>query len=105
MFKLLMAGALILTAALPVGAQEVNSKSFKIAQSSYPASVCTNDVGGTLNLRRRPGQNQRIMLQIPRGQGVYVISDSVRINGRDWVQVTYGNKTGWVDSQYLCPIP
>ncbi|BAY62321.1 hypothetical protein NIES22_23950 [Calothrix brevissima NIES-22] len=105
MFKLLMASALIFTAALPVGAQEINSKSFKIAQSSYPAYVCTNDVGGTLNLRRGPGQNYRIVLQIPRGRGVYVVSDSVRINGRDWVQVTYGNKTGWVDSQYICAVP
>ncbi|BAY10351.1 SH3 domain-containing protein [Calothrix sp. NIES-2098] len=102
MFKLFMAGALIFSAALPVGAQEIGSKGVLISQI-YSATICTNDVGGTLNLRTGPGTNYRVIRQIPNGNDVRVIRTIQNSNGIVWFLVNYGNSRGWIDARYTCP--
>jgi uncharacterized protein YraI len=103
MFKLFMASALIFAAALPVVAEEVGPGVGRISSSDgYVASVCTNDVGGSLTLRTGPGRNYKKIRQIPAGNNIRVIDSTKTDDGFEWFKVTYKNSRGWVRSDYIC---
>lgn len=91
MFKIILAGALILSsAALPASA-EYRSE----------LSVCTHDSDGSLTLRSGPGKSYEEMRQIPRGKTVQEL-DTTSGDGFQWSKVAYRGNTGWVRSDYLC---
>jgi uncharacterized protein YraI len=103
MFKLLMASGLIFAAALPVAAQEVGLGVGRISRSEgYIASVCTNDVSGTLTLRSGPGKNHDEIRQIPSGRNIRVLASTRSQDGFDWFKISYKNSRGWVRSDYVC---
>ncbi|MBA3923086.1 MAG: SH3 domain-containing protein [Nostocaceae cyanobacterium] len=95
MFKILLAGALILSsAALPASAE--NSRSL---------SVCTHDSDGSLTLRRGPGKDYEEMRQIPSKKVIQELDSRHSEDGFQWSKVSYKGTTGWVRSDYLCNIP
>lgn len=98
MLKAFIASALILTAAVPASAQQVGPG----VGGGYEARVCTNDVGGSLSLRSRPGQGSRVLTQIPAGNGIRVLESRQGSDGFTWMKVSYGRRVGWVRSDYVC---
>ena len=60
-----------------------------------------------LNLRSDPGKSSKVVSQITYGSKVTIEKsegDEIFLDGRygKWVNVKYGNKTGWVFSGFLC---
>ena len=60
-----------------------------------------------LNLRSDPGKSSKVLSSVPYGSKVTVEKsegDEIFLDGRygKWVNVKYGNKTGWVFSGFLC---
>ncbi|OKH52478.1 ligand-binding protein SH3 [Calothrix sp. HK-06] len=98
MLKALIASALILTAAVPAIAQQVGPG----VGGGYEAYVCTNDVGGRLSLRSGPGQGNRVLTQIPAGNGIRVLESTQGRDGFTWMKVSYGRRVGWVRSDFVC---
>ncbi|BAZ15545.1 hypothetical protein NIES4071_74170 [Calothrix sp. NIES-4071] len=98
MFKALIASALILVAAVPANAQQVGPG----VGGGYEAYVCTNDAGGRLSLRRAPGQGNRVLTQIPAGNGIRVLESTRGRDGFTWMKVSYRGQVGWVRADYVC---
>jgi len=63
---------------------------------STPSVLGTSKTTANLNMRKGSSTKQGIILTIPKGREVTVISSS---NG--WSNVSYNGKTGWVSSTYL----
>jgi len=78
-----------------------------LAPTSPPAAETTTDTVLTVsatagaNLRAQPTLAGEIILLVPQGAGVLVLSDSVSADGYDWVLVRYGDVDGWVASILL----
>ncbi len=98
MFKVLFAGALILSSSILPASAQVGPG----VGGGYTAYVCTNDAGGRLTMRRGAGQGNSQILQIPAGNNVRVLNS---IQGRDgfrWLRVSYRGKQGWVRADFVC---
>jgi Uncharacterized protein with a bacterial SH3 domain homologue len=52
--------------------------------------------GSTVNMRRTPSRSSDILTKVPVGADVQVLSDSGQ-----WCQITWGEKTGYMMSNYL----
>jgi len=52
--------------------------------------------GSTVNMRRSPSKNAAIMIRIPLGKTVTVVSP-----GEEWCQITYDKFTGYMMSEFL----
>ena len=55
------------------------------------------DAGVNLNLRRTPDTNAEVLLQVPMGASMRVIS---RSGSEAWLEVEFDGTTGWVASLY-----
>ena len=54
-------------------------------------------IGGSLNMRRKPGRNEAKMTTLPDGQEVYAAASETP----GWMKVTYNGQTGYCMAQYL----
>lgn len=61
------------------------------------ATVVGLDAGVNLNLRRTPDTNAEVLLQVPMGASMRVIS---RSGSEAWLEVEFDGTTGWVASLY-----
>lgn len=61
------------------------------------ATVVGLDAGVNLNLRRTPDTSAEVLLQIPMGASMRVIS---RSGSESWLEVEFDGVTGWVSSLY-----
>uniref|UniRef100_UPI003784C8C5 SH3 domain-containing protein n=1 Tax=Prosthecobacter sp. TaxID=1965333 RepID=UPI003784C8C5 len=58
----------------------------------------------TLNVRSGPSANHEIVARLPNGSSQLRIVAAPVMNGTtEWVQITFGNLTGWVAKLYLRP--
>lgn len=63
------------------------------AATAYPATVASD-----LNMRAGPGVNYRVILVLPRGANVEVLSCS-----GNWCRIAYANRLGYASQRYLVP--
>lgn len=115
MIKVLMASAVVLTAAaLPASAAKTTgysqanpggyglsqvSEGTLVSQASY-FRVCLNS--GHLNVRSAAGTGYRTVGRLYNGQGVRFFDSAQGNDGYMWYLVGRGNMSGWVRSSYLC---
>ena len=59
-------------------------------------AVVVAEKGGTVNLRVGPSTNQRILIRVPLGKQVEILSP-----GEKWCKVKYGNTTGYMMAEFL----
>jgi hypothetical protein len=60
--------------------------------------------GDALNVRSRPGANHEIVARLPNGySGLRIVGVPVMNGTTEWVQIAFGNRTGWVTKLYLQP--
>ena len=52
--------------------------------------------GSTVNMRRTPGRSSDILAKVPVGADVQVLGDSGQ-----WCQISYGDRTGYMMSNYI----
>jgi len=65
-------------------------------------SVTGIEPGDTLNVRLGAGSNYDIVARLPNGSGRIRIVGEPLMNGvTEWVQIAFGNRTGWVAKKYL----
>ncbi|MCL2810582.1 MAG: SH3 domain-containing protein [Clostridia bacterium] len=67
------------------------------ATDAYGVAFVYTSNGGNLNLRDGPGTDYQVITSIPYGEAVRVNS----YIGNSWVEVTYGNHSGYVMGRYL----
>ncbi len=78
-----------------------------LAPTSPSAAEATTDMVLTVsatagaNLREQPTLAGEIILLVPQGAGVLVLSDPVSADGYDWVLVRYADISGWMASDLL----
>ena len=63
-------------------------------QSAFTARVATKE--GSLNLRKEPRANAKVLLTIPQGTVIPILN-----RGSDWCQTQYEGKTGYVMTSFL----
>ena len=65
-------------------------------------SVAGIESGDTLNVRLGAGSNYDIVARMPNGAGRIRIVGEPLMNGvTEWVQIAFGDRTGWVAKKYL----
>lgn len=52
--------------------------------------------GGTVNMRRTPSLKGALIMRVPLGTIVNIVSP-----GEEWCKITYGNKTGYMMAKFL----
>lgn len=58
--------------------------------------------GETLNVRNGAGSNYDIVARLPNGAGrLRIIGESIMNGSTEWVQIAFGDRTGWVSKSYL----
>jgi uncharacterized protein YgiM (DUF1202 family) len=62
---------------------------------------CSRD-GDRINLRSRPGQQYRILNQIPSGKQIVLIGDTKVVDEFTWQKVNYYGTVGWIRGDFLC---
>ena len=75
------------------------SKAFDLPKINKNPRYVSADV---LNMRSAPGTDSQVVGKLVDGTEVnYTGNKTEEIDGHLWAEVTYGGKTGWVDSQFL----
>ena len=60
--------------------------------------------GDTLNVRSGPGANNEVIARLPNGyRDIQIIGAPVLNGTTPWVQIKFGERTGWVTRPYLRP--
>jgi hypothetical protein len=60
--------------------------------------------GGTLNVRLGPGARYPTIERLSNGfDGIQIVGPTVMNEATEWVKIALGEKTGWVNKQYLKP--
>lgn len=59
-------------------------------------AIVTADTGNTVNLRKSASTASTVLAKVPVGTNVEISTESGK-----WTMVTYGGKTGWMQSKYL----
>ncbi|GAA1858390.1 hypothetical protein GCM10009715_02380 [Paeniglutamicibacter psychrophenolicus] len=96
---LLVAAALLVSSVptMAAGPSEVPAAASVTVAAALPASVRTT---ANLNLRTGPSTGYRILVTIPKGTTVKVLSRAS--NG--WYKVSYAGRTGWVSNYYVTAV-
>jgi len=56
----------------------------------------------TLNVRFGPGTNYDILARLPNGAGrIRVVGEPIMNDATEWVQIAFGDRTGWVAKVHL----
>lgn len=76
-------------AARPAGAQEAGPQQAAPAEPAPPETLVATAV---VNVRAQQSTNSQVVGRVPQGTTVEVVDDP----GGDWVEVDYGDGTGWV---------
>lgn len=89
----------------------INNKVYKITLEDLQ-DVCGGETGLTvlpdsgINLRSSPSLSSQILIRIPKGSGVILISNQIiEANGFHWLNIKYNGVTGWCAGEYLSNLP
>jgi len=72
-----------------------------VAADSDAIGTVNRTYGLGLRVRAEPGVGHSVLAVAPQGAQLKVSGEPIVIAGREWRQVTFGEVTGWVASQYL----
>ena len=67
-----------------------------VTPSTGKQAVVVAPSGGTVNFRRTPNIKGELIMRIPLGRTVNIISP-----GEEWSRISYGNQTGYMMAQFL----
>lgn len=84
----------------------VNSKFLTEASTAVTTAVTTNTstrivASVQLNVRSQPGIEHPVILVLNRGEQVYLLGNSVQIDGSTWVEIRVKGVRGWVNARFL----
>lgn len=67
-------------------------------------SVVGINVGDTLNVRLGAGANYEVVARLPNGASrLRIVGEPIMNGSTEWVQIVFGDRTGWVVKSYLRP--
>jgi uncharacterized protein YraI len=94
-----MLGKKLFSSAMVIAAVTLGGLVF--SEPSQAATICTQQ-GGSVNLRRGPGQNYRVIISLRSGAFVEILGSVEGDDGFVWYRVSVRGRTGFIRGDFVC---